>query len=196
LQFISNYPNKNHGIFRQQHFVSRCCKILLHHVAALLAAASVQAQDCNICGEGNSIQYPQGVVEFEYQGEKRKNNCQEWQRIVMNPNAINDDFCRNEMLNYTMAPCLCTTADGKLLTDLAASTIAPSGNSVRIDDSSPSAAPPKNQGKNSSVVACEQANGSKERCTDAESNKSSGSSQITVGALWISSVVAWALATV
>lgn len=72
----------------------------------------VAAQDCNICGDGNTIQYPQGSVEFEYNGEKRKNNCQHWQKIVKNPVAISDDFCRNELPKYTYTVCRCTDPDG------------------------------------------------------------------------------------
>lgn len=72
----------------------------------------VVAQDCNICGDGNTIQYPQGSVEFIYNGEKRKNNCQTWQKIVENPVTISDDFCRNELLQYTHFICRCTDPFG------------------------------------------------------------------------------------
>jgi len=67
------------------------------------ATVTEAAEDyCNICGQGNFIGFGTGIVEFEYEGEKRKNNCQTWQDIVMNPVAISDDFCRNEMLMYTL----------------------------------------------------------------------------------------------
>ena len=77
------------------------------------------AQDyCNICGQGNSIGFPTGIVSFEYEGEQQTNNCQTWQQIVMNPVAISDDFCRNEMLAFTLEVCRCYNEDGTFLTDL------------------------------------------------------------------------------
>jgi hypothetical protein len=84
-------------------------------VTAVLASVA-QSQNCNICGDGNSIQYPQGVVEFVYDGVERKNNCETWQEIVKNPVAISDDFCRNEMIKYTAVPCRCTTPNGFAVT--------------------------------------------------------------------------------
>ena len=69
------------------------------------AAPSVAPEDkdyCNICGQGNFIGFPTGIVSFEYEGEQRTNNCQTWQTIVMNPVAISDEFCRNDMLMYTL----------------------------------------------------------------------------------------------
>ena len=59
------------------------------------------AQDCNICGDGNYIGFPTGVVTIVYEGLEKKNNCQSWSEIVKNPVAISDYYCRNEMLNYT-----------------------------------------------------------------------------------------------
>lgn len=88
--------------------------ICISSVVFLLATTSVVGQQrCNICGEGNTIQYPQGVVEFMYQGQPRKNNCQTWQQIVNNPVAISTDFCVNEMLQYTHFVCRCTTPNGQ-----------------------------------------------------------------------------------
>lgn len=91
-------------------------KAFLFSVVSLFVTAC--AQDCNICGDGNSIQYPQGVVEFMYQGAKRKNSCQTWQKIVTNPVAISDEFCRKEMLAYTVETCICTTPEGVLVSTL------------------------------------------------------------------------------
>ena len=59
------------------------------------------AQDCNICGDGNYIGFPTGVVTIVYEGLEKKNNCQSWSEIVKNPVTISDYYCRNEMLNYT-----------------------------------------------------------------------------------------------
>lgn len=86
-------------------------------LSLLFLVTAAVAQDCNICGDGNSIQYPQGVVEFVYQGVKRKNNCQRWQDIVKNPNAISDEFCRGEMLRYTLDKCRCTDPEGRAVKD-------------------------------------------------------------------------------
>jgi hypothetical protein len=36
----------------------------------------------------------------------------------MNPNAISDSFCRNELLEYTVSICRCTTANGTLVEDI------------------------------------------------------------------------------
>jgi len=72
-------------------------------LALLLSTASAEEEDyCNICGQGNLIGFSTGIVSFEYEGVQRTNNCQTWQTIVMNPVAISDDFCRNEMLVYTL----------------------------------------------------------------------------------------------
>ena len=72
-------------------------------LALLLSAATTEAEDyCNICGQGNSIGFATGIVSFEYEGVQLTNNCQTWQTIVMNPVAISDDFCRDEMLMYTL----------------------------------------------------------------------------------------------
>lgn len=74
--------------------------------------------DCNICGEGNLIGSTTSVVEFVYKGETVKNNCLRWSQIVVNPNAISEQFCKEEMLNYTIDKCRCTTPDGNLLSDI------------------------------------------------------------------------------
>jgi hypothetical protein len=87
-------------------------KVLLL-VALLCSINTVLSQDCNICGDGNSLQYPQGSVEFYYEGEFRKNNCEHWQRIVRNPVAISDHFCRNVLPKYTYTTCRCVDKDGK-----------------------------------------------------------------------------------
>lgn len=73
-----------------------------------------EASSCNICGEGNSIQYPIGIVEFEYEGERFKNNCQTLQKMVENRNilGISKEYCQ-ELLQYTHRVCRCSTADGQ-----------------------------------------------------------------------------------
>ena len=103
----------------------------------MLLVASLQAQNCNICGDGNSLQNPQGVVEFVYQGTKVKNYCERWQQVVKNVNVISDEFCRTEMLQYTMDVCLCTTPEGALLSDLTSPTIAPTPSSAFVLDPTP-----------------------------------------------------------
>lgn len=91
---------------------------LLAFTVLMAATSVVEAQTyCNICGQNNTIQFPTGVVEFTYNGQKLKNNCQTWQKIVMNSNAITDSFCRNELLKYTVTVCKCTTPTGALLAD-------------------------------------------------------------------------------
>lgn len=72
--------------------------------------------DCNICGEGNSITVPQAVIEFEDQGSVRKFNCQQLQDLVVsNPNAIDGTFCRTELVEYALVPCGCARPDGSLV---------------------------------------------------------------------------------
>ena len=79
---------------------------LLLTLTLLLSSSSlVAAQDCNICGDGNFIGFPTGIVAVTYEGQERINNCQTWQGIVKNPVAISDDFCRNEMIYFTAEVC-------------------------------------------------------------------------------------------
>jgi hypothetical protein len=165
----------------------------------------VQSQNCNICGDGNSIQYPQGVVEFVYDGVERKNNCETWQDIVKNPVAISDDFCRNEMIKYTAVPCRCTTPAGdsaaasmKPPTKSPAPTPATAGGSAVVDSAPSSAAvsapssaavsaptgrkPESNSG---SVSRCEQLSNSTARCNDTPSSSSSAESLQPSVEIWI-----------
>ena len=135
---------------------------------AILFVAPSDAQNCNICGEGNSIQYPQGVVEFVYQGTKVKNDCQRWQEVVRNPNAISDEFCRTELLQYTKDVCRCTTADGDLLSDLKPPSIAPTPSSVFVDDKKPDGTPISDESDKTDVSKCEQTSGSASDCDDSE----------------------------
>jgi hypothetical protein len=141
--------------------------VLAFFIVLLLVAPS-QAQDCNICGDGNSIQFPQGVVEFTYQGTKLKNSCVNWQETVKNVNAISDEFCRNEMLQYTKDRCRCTTPEGDLLSDLAPPTIAPTPSSVFIKDPKPNSATTIDGGNKTDVSKCEQTSGSADDCDDSE----------------------------
>ena len=78
----------------------------------MIPVALGQDEICNICGEGNQINFPTGVVQFVYDGEVRKNNCNTWQNIVKNPNAISDSFCKNELLEFTHKVCRCTDSVG------------------------------------------------------------------------------------
>ena len=78
---------------------------LLLTLTLLLSSSLVEAQDCNICGDGNFIGFPTGIVAVTYEGQERINNCQTWQGIVKNPVAISDDFCRNEMIYFTAEVC-------------------------------------------------------------------------------------------
>jgi hypothetical protein len=105
----------------QSIFWTRCLVLLIGNVLVIMARAQGgNSTDyyCNICGDNNSIQFPTGVVEFEYQNETYRNNCQTWQDIVMNPNAISDDFCRNVLFNYTVEICRCTTPSGEFVADV------------------------------------------------------------------------------
>jgi hypothetical protein len=165
-------------------------------VMAVLASVA-QSQNCNICGDGNSIQYPQGVVEFVYDGVERKNNCETWQDIVKNPIAISDDFCRNEMIKYTAVPCRCTTPNGdsvaasmKPPTKSPAPTPATAGGNAVVDSAPSSAAvlaptgskPDSNSG---SVSRCEQLANSTARCNDTPSSTSSAESLQSSVTMWV-----------
>jgi hypothetical protein len=76
---------------------------------------------CTVCGYingvPNSVQFPTGVVEFEYKGQNWKNNCNKWEVTVTNPNAISSDICRSQLILHTYVICRCTTPDGRLLSD-------------------------------------------------------------------------------
>lgn len=74
--------------------------VILLLLLLCLPQLALAQNDCNICGDGNFIGYPQGVVTITYKGENQTNNCQTWQNIVANPVAISDYFCRNEMIYY------------------------------------------------------------------------------------------------
>jgi hypothetical protein len=142
----------------------------------VLFIAPSQAQDCNICGDGNSVQYPQGVVEFIYQGTKVKNSCERWQQVVQNVNAISDEFCRTEMLQYTKDVCRCTTAEGELLSDLTPPTIAPTPSSVFVEDPTSNGATITdgiNKTDTNVVSKCEQTGGSASDCNDNAVNDTS-----------------------
>jgi hypothetical protein len=92
----------------------------------IVLVSGQQSNICNICGDGNSIQYPTGVVDFTYEGVYRKNNCVTWQKIITNNDfAIPDQFCRTEMLRYTYQVCRCTRPDGSAV-EWVAPTPAPS----------------------------------------------------------------------
>jgi hypothetical protein len=75
-------------------------------------------QGCNICGEGNVMGDTKGVVKFEYKNQTLQNNCLRWQAAVRDNDTISDDFCRGEMLNYTIGPCKCVNSEGKLITEI------------------------------------------------------------------------------
>ena len=148
-------------------------------VAAFVAA---RAQNCNICGDGNSIQFPQGVVSFVYQGVMRKNNCKTWQDIVKNPNTISDSFCRNEMLTYTVDVCRCTTPSGALLAAIFVSPTAspaPGGPPKGQNPSSPASSP---SGSSSSSLSSPSSPGSPSRMSSAHSPSSPSSPSGSTGA--------------
>jgi hypothetical protein len=169
---------------------------------ATLAAAS--SQDCNICGEGNSIQAPTGVVEFVYQGQARKNNCQTWQNIVKNPNAISDEFCRNEMLQYTVVVCSCTAPDGTLVADtFMPPTTAPANTTMNPTTSQPrqgtvigtTTAPsqaPTTAGAPGSVNRCT-AEGGTVSCSGGNSTDTSGCGPMLTSVVWGGLIIACAI---
>jgi hypothetical protein len=150
-------------------------------------AVTVYSQNCNICGDGNTIGDSKSSVEFEYGGVKLKNSCLEWQEIVKNPNAISDEFCRSEMLQYTIDVCDCANAQGVLLSDL------PTPKSVTASDSSPSVAPNSVQAPvdNSVVVKCQKETGSKEGCSDEMKDTSAADGVTGQMTIWHFVGLAW-----
>jgi hypothetical protein len=156
----------------------------------IVQVLSVHSQDCNICGEGNSIQYPKGVVEFDYEGQHLKNSCSSWQNIVKNPVAISDEFCRNEMLQYTKGPCLCTNPDGKLLFDL--DNLAPTPTSVFVGNSAPTKVPNQVVGatNNTEVLKCQTESASQKGCAD-EVKDTSSSNAVILGTVWTVALFAY-----
>ena len=83
--------------------------------AACLVVA-VSGLECNICGEGNKMMEPKGIVTLiTPDGETRKQNCDYWQKNKL----VDESFCESgEMLQYTMNPCKCMSPDGTLLIDM------------------------------------------------------------------------------
>lgn len=142
-----------------------------------------QSQDCNICGEGNSFYQPTGVVEFEYKNQTWKDSCKELQETVKNPVAISDDFCRNEMLQYTKEPCLCATPDGVFLIDL--ETDAPTPSSVFVGNPAPTKGSDKVSGTNTTeILKCQQDTNSGKGCTDEGEDTPSSNAEAIRTALW------------
>jgi hypothetical protein len=163
---------------------------MLHSLffTVFMAAASVAvAQDCNICGQGNSIQFPTGIVEFTYQGKFRKNNCQTWQDLVKNPNVISDSFCRNEMLQYTVEVCRCTTPSGALVADTYSSpTSSPAPHGA---NSGPApASPPATPASTTTGIQSSQS-------TVGNTTSNAGSSSMQVILWWSSVFIAMVLST-
>ena len=143
---------------------------------ALLLVAPLQAQDCNICGDGNSIQDPQGVVTFMYQGSQVRNSCLELQETVKKVSAISDEFCRTELVQYTIERCRCTTPEGDLVADLTEPTTAPSPSSVFVKaPTADGTTNVENNNKTDSNVVnkCEQAGDSAGDCDDSEEQDTS-----------------------
>ena len=141
-----------------------CLIVLLH-------AAPSKAQFCNICGDGNIIGDSTAVVEFVYEGTKVKNNCQKLQEIVQNVNAISDEFCRTEILQYTKDTCDCATPEGDLLSDLSPPTTAPTPSSVLVRDESqkgPTNVISSNNTDSNVISKCEKTSGSDSDCTDSD----------------------------
>jgi hypothetical protein len=74
---------------------------------------------CNICGEDNLIQFPTAVIQFTYHNKTYRNNCQTWQHIVTNSNAISGEFCRFALNNHDAAKvCGCVTPEGDFVADI------------------------------------------------------------------------------
>jgi hypothetical protein len=92
----------------------RCSSLLL-----LFSVAT--ALTCNICGPGNTIGEQAGVVTLVYEGVERKQNCQKWQ----DSNLISEEWCQENMLDYTKNICKCIQSDGTLLIDLIEPTASP-----------------------------------------------------------------------
>jgi hypothetical protein len=135
---------------------------------------TIHGQDCNICGDGNSIQYGQGVIEFMFNGKKWKNNCIEIQKSVQNVNAISDEFCRTELLQYTKDVCRCTTPEGDLISDLPTPTTAPTPSSVFVKIPTASGTIEAPTSSDTTVkVKCEQESGSNKNCTEEENDNTS-----------------------
>jgi hypothetical protein len=154
-------------------------KPFVYFAVFLSLVLSVNGQDCNICGDNNSIQYGTGVVEFMYNGAKWKNSCLELEKTVQNVIAISDEFCRTELLQYTKDVCRCTTPDGDLLSDLPSPTIAPTPSSVfvkaptpTVTNTSPTSIQ-KHDTSSSVKVKCEQESGNAKDCTDTVNDTSS-----------------------
>jgi hypothetical protein len=157
-------------------------------VSVFLTLRCTFGQDCNICGDGNSIQYSVGVVEFIYQGKSVKNSCKNWQDVVKNVNAISDEFCRNEMLQYTKDVCRCTTPDGDLLSDISPPTVAPTPSSVFVKSPTSNVTSKESDtltNETKVVAKCEQANANGKGCNDNEVKRtSSAPGRMLLISLW------------
>ena len=89
-----------------------------------LSAATTFALECNICGPGtqNIMGEQLGIVTLVYEGQELKQNCEKWQDSLL----ISEEWCEENMLEYTYDICKCILPDGTLLKDnYAAPTVSP-----------------------------------------------------------------------
>jgi hypothetical protein len=73
------------------------------------------ALECNICGPGtqNIMGEQLGIVTLEYEGVQYKQNCEKWQDSLL----ISEEWCEENMLEYTYDICKCVLPDGSLVKD-------------------------------------------------------------------------------
>lgn len=80
-----------------------------------LIATTTLALECNICGPGtqNIMGEQLGVVTLEYEGVEYKQNCEKWQDSKL----LSEEWCAENMLEYTYDICKCVLPDGSLVKD-------------------------------------------------------------------------------
>ena len=108
LPITNIYQNNNHNML--------CISHLLFSIVAITTTTTTLALECNICGPGtnNIIGKPQGVLTLNYDGELRKQNCLKWQQ----GSFLDEEWCRVNIMNFTVWPCGCLLADGTTLMDV------------------------------------------------------------------------------
>ena len=73
---------------------------------SLLTAAI--ALECNICGPGNAIGKPEGILAIPVAGLDRVMSCQRWQESQ----EVTELFCQERMLQHAADPCECRLPSG------------------------------------------------------------------------------------
>lgn len=84
-------------------------------ISLLFIWTTTFALECNICGPGtqNRMAEQLGIVTLIYEGTEYKQNCEKWQSSLL----LSEEWCEENILEYTYDICKCVLPDGSLLKD-------------------------------------------------------------------------------